>query len=76
MVTNNLRYEDLPDLLTIKELRQYLRIGANKAYELANSPGFPVLQFGNKKVFPKAQVKEWVMRELERGKLPKKLRVI
>lgn len=72
----NLRFEDLPDYLTIKELRQYLRIGANKAYELANKPGFPCLRFGNKKIFPKAQVKEWLDKETERGKLPKKLRAI
>lgn len=76
MDNDNLRYEDLPDFLTVKELRQYLRIGYNKAYELANRKDFPTLRFGNKKIFPKAQVREWLERETERGKLPKKLRAV
>ena len=72
----NLRYEDLPDFLTIKELRIYLRIGANRAYALANRKGFPSHQFGNRKVFPKGQVKAWVERHAEQGALPKKLRTL
>lgn len=74
--SKNLRFEDLPDFLTIKELKQYLRIGNNKAYELANRRDFPSVPFGNRKVFPKVAVKEWVEREAERGRLPKKLRAI
>ena len=76
MDNDNLRYEDLPDFLTVKELKQYLRIGTNKAYELANAPGFPHIKFGNKKVFPKAEVKAWVEREVKQNKLPKRLRAI
>ncbi len=72
----NLRFDDLPDYLTINELKQYLRIGANRAYELANRKGFPYLRNGNRKLFPKAQVKEWLDREVEQGRLPKKLRAI
>lgn len=70
------RFEDLPDYLTIQELRGWLRLGTNKAYELANRPGFPVLRFGTKMIFPKEQVRDWVHREVERGKLPKRLRVV
>lgn len=73
---DNLRYEDLPDYLTIKELRQYLRIGANKAYKLAAMPGFPCLRFGTKKIFPKAGVKEWLERQAEQGRLPKRLQAV
>lgn len=73
---NKLRFEDLPDFLTIKELRIYLRIGANRAYALANRKGFPSHQFGNRKVFPKGQVKAWVERNAEQGALPKKLRTL
>lgn len=71
-----LRFDDLPDFLTIEELRQYLRIGANKAYELANKPGFPHLKVGNKKIFPKHKVQEWLNNEIERGRLPKRLQAI
>ena len=76
MSKQTLRFEDLPDFLTIKELKQYLRIGTNKAYELANRKDFPSIPFGNKKIFPKTAVKEWAEREAERGRLPKKLRAI
>lgn len=72
----NLRFEDLPDFLTIKELQAWLRIGTNKAYELANTPGFPHLIFGNRKIFPKHEVRAWVQREVERGKLPRRLQAV
>lgn len=72
----NLRYEDLPDYLTVKELRQYLRIGANKAYELAKTPGFPCLSFGRKRIFPKVLVREWLQHQTEQGRLPKRLRAV
>ncbi len=71
-----LRYEQLPDFLTVQELRKWLRIGERKAYELANTKGFPHLRFGNKKVFPKDQVQEWVNRQVEQRALPQRLRVL
>ncbi len=71
-----MRYEDLPDYLTIKELKQYLRVGNNRAYSLANTPGFPHLKFGNRKIFPKAEVRAWVQREVEHGRLPRRLRAV
>lgn len=58
-----LQYDDFPDFLTIEELKQYLRIGTNKAYELARRQSFPKVMFGNKKIFPKAQVREWMLSE-------------
>lgn len=71
-----LRFEDLPDYLTVRELKEWLRIGTNKAYELANTKGFPHLRFGNRKIFPKHEVREWLKREVERGKLPQRLRAV
>lgn len=32
---------ELPELMSVKELQQYLRIGKDKAYELIKSEGFP-----------------------------------
>lgn len=72
----SLRFEDLPDFLTINELKLYLRIGTNKAYELANSPGIPHLKAGNKKIFPKHQLREWLNNEIERGRLPRRLQAV
>lgn len=70
------RYENLPDILTIKELQQYLRCGETKAYEYANTKGFPKLRHGNKFIFPKAQVRAWVEREVERRTTLKQLRAL
>ncbi|MCM1567014.1 MAG: helix-turn-helix domain-containing protein [Dehalobacter sp.] len=69
-----LRNEDLPDYLTVNELAQYLRIGMNKAYELARRPEFPSVMFGNKKIFSKDKVKEWMDQEAEKNRLSKKPR--
>ena len=60
-----LQYEDLPDYLTIKELQAYMRCGQNKAYAYANRSDFPKLRDGSKKIFPKAQVREWMDRQVE-----------
>jgi hypothetical protein len=77
IATENLHFEELPDYLTIDELRQYLRIGTNKAYALANTPGFPCLHcYGAKKIFPKAEVREWLTREAKQGRLSRKLQAV
>ena len=73
---NNHHYEELPDYLTVRELGQYLQIGSNKTYELANTPGFPHLKFGNKKIFPKDQVKDWLDKKAKQGTLPRKLQAL
>lgn len=71
-----LRFEDLPDFLTIDELRIWLRLGRNAVYELANKPGFPHFKNGNKKIFPKHEVREYIQQEVERERLPRRLRVV
>jgi hypothetical protein len=58
----HLKYEDLPDYLIIKELKTWLRFGSNKVYELVNTPGFPTIRAGNKMIFAKAQVREYMER--------------
>lgn len=69
-----LRYEDLPDYLTIKELQVYLRCGQNKAYAYANRPDFPKFTDGSKKIFPKTKVREWMDRHIELQMQPKGVR--
>jgi hypothetical protein len=34
-------FDDLPDLLTVKELQMFLRLGRNRTYELLKSRGNP-----------------------------------
>jgi len=55
----NLRYEDLPDVLTVREMQQYLRIGKDKAYAIADQ--IPHFRSGNRRLFPKEKVKEWAL---------------
>ena len=52
--------EDLPDIITIHELAELLRIGINKAYELSEIKGFPVIKLGRRKVVSKAGLKKWL----------------
>lgn len=46
----NCKYKDynLSNLMTIKELQGYLKIGKNKAYYLVNSNQVPTIRIGNK----------------------------
>ena len=55
-----LKYEDLPDYVTVEELKDWLRLGTNKTYELAKTPEFPTIKLGNKNMFSKAQVREYM----------------
>lgn len=41
-----MRYEDLPDVLTVDELRHYLRVGRDRAYEIAKD--IPHIKNGNR----------------------------
>ena len=38
--------EELPEVMTIKELQQFLKIGRNSAYDLVNRKEFKVLRVG------------------------------
>lgn len=67
-------YDELPDYLTVRELQIYLRIGQNKAYALANTPGFPVFEVGNGKRFSKKLVREWLERKIESQMQPSGIR--
>ena len=68
--------ETYPDFLSHKELCNYLRIGNNRAYELAKRIDFPKVSFGNRYVFPRQQVKEWMERQAETSRNPKALKML
>lgn len=51
------------ELMTVKELQDYLGIGRAKAYELVNEPGFPVLRIGRSIRIPKDLLKEWIIKK-------------
>lgn len=51
---------ELNDILSVKELGQFLRIHANGAYELVRSQGFPSIRVGKKFLIPKAALLKWL----------------
>lgn len=46
----NCKYKEynLSNLMTVKELQDYLKIGKNKAYSLVNTNQVPTIRIGNK----------------------------
>lgn len=68
-----MRYEDLPDVLTVRELQAYLKVGSNRAYEIAKQ--IPHYRNGNRRLFPKERVKEWMMKQSE-SKVQRRLRAM
>ena len=45
---------------TVTDIKNILTIGANKAYNLVNSDGFPSLRIGRKILVPKDEFEKWV----------------
>ena len=52
--------QELPDIITVKQLSQYLRISLNATYELMRSDGFPTLHIGKRLLVSKDNLLEWI----------------
>ena len=57
-------YEELPLMLSVPEMAAALGISRAGAYELARSEGFPALRIGTRIVIPKAELREWIKRNM------------
>lgn len=53
-------YEELPLMLSVREIAKVLGISKTSAYELVRRKGFPVLKIGSRLVVPKEKFREWV----------------
>ncbi len=52
---------ELPSLLTVKEMASVLRIGRNSAYQIIYEKSFPILKLGPKKIrVPKYELIQWI----------------
>lgn len=52
---------ELPALLTVKEMAEVLRIGLNTAYQIIYKESFPVLRIGHKKIrVPRCELIKWI----------------
>ena len=52
--------ENLPDVMDAKQLAEVLRISKAGAYNLLNSPHFPTLRIGGRKLVMKQGLLEWL----------------
>lgn len=53
---------ELPELMSVKELQQYLHIGKDKAYELIKSEDFPCFKLRGRYYILKGKFAEWLER--------------
>ena len=53
-------FETMPDVMDAKQLAQALQISKAGAYNLLNSPGFPTLRIGGRKLVMKHDLVEWL----------------
>ena len=52
--------ETMPDVMDVKQLAEALRISKAGAYNLLNSPDFPTLRIGGRKLVTKQNLLEWL----------------
>jgi len=55
-----LHWDDAPDIMTVKEMASFLKLGISKSYELCRIKGFPSISFGKKIRIPKEALREWI----------------
>ena len=53
------------EILTVKDVGNFLRIGTNAAYNLIHSKGFPVIKIGQCYRVPTKAFLKWVEKESE-----------
>ncbi|HBV97563.1 MAG: hypothetical protein JL50_04045 [Peptococcaceae bacterium BICA1-7] len=57
------KIDEFKELMTAREMAEYLRIGVRKAYELCNQKGFPVVRLGMSYRIPKKALDIWLQRQ-------------
>lgn len=54
----------MAELMTMKELQEYMKISRSKAYELAREKGFPTLRVGRTIRIPKDELQKWISQRI------------
>lgn len=57
---NQMEREELPDMLTVKDIQKIMRVSINVAYGLIHSKAFPVIKIGNFYRIPKDSFYTWL----------------
>ncbi len=55
-----MNFDDMPDIMSVEDLKKLFGIGINKAYEITRYKGFPALKIGRKIIIPKKQLEQWL----------------
>lgn len=53
-------FETMPDVMDAKQIAEALQISKAGAYNLLNSPDFPTLRIGGRKLVMKADLMDWL----------------
>ena len=53
-------FETMPDVMDAKQIAEALQISKAGAYNLLNSPGFPTLRIGGRKLVMKSELILWL----------------
>ena len=53
-------FQTMPDVMDAKQLAQALQISKAGAYNLLNSPDFPALRIGGRKLVMKSELLDWL----------------
>ena len=53
-------FETMPDVMDAKQIAEALQISKSGAYNLLNSPDFPTLRIGGRKLGMKNELVEWL----------------
>ena len=61
-------FETMPDVMDAKQIAEALQISKAGAYNLLNSPDFPTLRIGGRKLVMKADLMEWLKERTNRRK--------
>lgn len=65
---NKQPFETMPDVMDAKQIAEALQISKAGAYNLLNSPDFPSLRIGGRKLVMKADLMEWLKGRTNRRK--------
>lgn len=59
--------DELPAVLTVKDIKILFGIGQVQAYELVHSEDFPAMKVGGSIKIPKHRLLDWIDENIERG---------
>ena len=59
-------FEELPDVMNVKQLAAALHLSRAGAYNLLNSSDFPTLKVGGRKLVMKSNLLEWLKNHTNR----------